>query len=97
MDLCDRELTEKIIACAYKVHNALGPAFLEKVYENAMALEMECQALKFRRQVPLTVRYRGQVVGEYFADLLVENLIICELTWSQRALIQVCSLTLARA
>jgi len=79
MDVSDRELSKKIIACAYNVHNALGPGFLEKVYENAMVIEMEGQALKFRRQVPLKVRYRDQVVGQYFADLLVENLIICEL------------------
>ncbi|MEN8128933.1 MAG: GxxExxY protein [Pseudomonadota bacterium] len=79
MELRDKELTEKIIACAYKVHNTLGAGFLEKVYENAMAIEMERQALKFRRQAPLTVRYRDQVVGEYIADLLIEELIICEL------------------
>ncbi len=79
MEWQNGELTERIIGCAYKVHNTLGAGFLEKVYENAMAIEMECNALKFQRQVPLTVRYQDQVVGEYFADLLVEDLIICEL------------------
>lgn len=72
-------LTQKIIACAYAVHNGLGGGFLEKVYENAMAVEMDAQGLKVRRQAPLSVSYRNQVVGEYFADLLVEDLVICEL------------------
>ena len=79
MELDDRELSRKIIACAYRVHNVLGTGFLEKVYENSLAIEMEGQALRFQRQAPLKVHYREQVVGEYFADLLVENSIICEL------------------
>jgi len=79
MELSDKALTERIISCAYTVHNTLGAGFLEKVYENAMAIEMKRQALKFQRQAPLTVRYRDQIVGEYIADLLVEGLIICEL------------------
>ena len=79
MDLPDKELTKKIIACAYIVHNGLGTGFLEKVYENAMLVEMGSQCIKVRRQVPLTVCYRDQVVGEYFADLLVEGWLICEI------------------
>ncbi len=79
MELFNKELTEKVIACAYAVHKALGAGFLEKVYENAMAVEMDIQGLKVRRQVPLTVRHRDQVVGEYFADLLVDDLVICEI------------------
>ena len=79
MDLPDKELTKKIIACAYVVHNTLGTGFLEKVYENAMLVEMGSQGIKVRRQVPLTVCYRDQVVGEYFADLLVEGRVICEI------------------
>lgn len=79
MDLPDKELTQTIIACAYRVHNVLGAGFLEKVYETAMAVEMVGQGLKVRRQVPLTVHYRDQVVGEYFADLLVDDLVIGEI------------------
>ncbi len=79
MDLPDQELTQKIIACTYAVHNALGAGFLEKVYENAMVIEMGSQGLKVRRQVPLTVCYRDQMVGEYFADLLVDDRVICEI------------------
>ncbi len=79
MDLTDEPLTRKIIACAYAVHNVLGPGFLEKVYENAIAVELGVQELAFRRQAPLSVTYRNQVVGEYFADLLVEGTVLCEL------------------
>ena len=79
MDLPDKELTQTIIACAYRVHDVLGTGFLEKVYETAMAVEMVGQGLKVRRQVPLTVHYRDQVVGEYFADLLVDDLVIGEI------------------
>ena len=78
MTLPDQELTERIIGCAYRVHNALGAGFLEKVYENAMAVELETQGIAFRKQAPLAVRYLGQVVGEYFADMLIEERVICE-------------------
>ena len=74
--LPDAELTEQIIACAYRVHNTLAPGFLEKVYENAMVIELHEQGIACRPQARLQVMYRGQVVGEYFADLLVENRII---------------------
>jgi GxxExxY protein len=77
--LAHQELTEKIIAAAYAVHNELGSGFLEKVYENAMAVELRKRGIRFRAQAPLTVRYQGHVVGEYFADLLVEDAVICEL------------------
>ena len=78
MTLPDEELTERIIACAYRVHKALGGGFLEKVYENAMAIELEQQGIAFRKQAPLTVTYRGQVVGEYFADMLIGDRVVCE-------------------
>ena len=78
MGLPDKDVTEQIIASAYAVHNTLGAGFLEKVYENAMTLEMTARGLTVERQVPLSVRYRDQVVGEYFADLLVQHIVICE-------------------
>ena len=84
MALPDGELTERIIACAYRVHNTLGAGFLEKVYENAMAVELESEGIAFRRQAPLKVMYRGQVVGEYFADLLVGDRVVCELKAEER-------------
>ena len=79
MALSDEGITKRIISSAFAVHNALGGGFLEKVYENAMVLELEEQGLVFRQQARLGVYYRGKEVGEYFADLLVENRVICEL------------------
>lgn len=79
MGLIDADITEKIIGCAYAVHNAWGAGFLERVYENAMAIELNEQGLRFQQQARLGVEYRGRYVGEYFADLLVESRIICEL------------------
>ena len=75
----EEELTGTIIGCAYKVHNTLGPGFLEKVYENALRIELAKQGLKVAQQVPVKVHYEGQVVGDYYADLLIEDKIIVEL------------------
>jgi len=72
-------ITEKIIAAGYKVLNTLGPGFLEKVYENAMVIELREMGLFVEQQKPLTVYYRGYEVGFYVADLFVENLIPVEL------------------
>ena len=72
-------ITEKIIGAAYTVSNTLGSGFLEKVYENALFIEiLKCDLLVFKQQ-PLQVLYSGQVIGEYFADLLVENKVVVEL------------------
>jgi GxxExxY protein len=68
-----------VIGCAYKVHNTLGPGFLEKVYENALRIELAKQGLQVAQRVPIKVHYEGQVVGEYFADLFVESKVIVEL------------------
>ena len=75
----DETLTEKIIGCAFKVHNVLGPGYLEKVYENAMYIELAKQGLQVKQQQPVIVHYDGQVVGEYLVDLWVEDRIIVEL------------------
>jgi GxxExxY protein len=65
-------ITEKIIGCTFRVHNSLGSGFLEKVYENALAMELrDGENLSVKTQHPISVFYRGQTVGEYFADLLV--------------------------
>ena len=79
----DDELTQKIIGCAFKVHNTLGPGFLEKVYENALRIELEKHGLKVRQQEPIRVTYDGQVVGEYYADLWVQDRIVVELKAAQ--------------
>lgn len=61
----NEQLTEIIIGCAFKVHNALGHGFLEKVYENAMQIELAKRGLKVQQHEPIMVHYDGQVVGEF--------------------------------
>lgn len=73
------ELTEKIIGAAYTVYNALGWGFLEKVYENAMFIELGRLGLSVKQQEAITVVYAGEVVGDYFADLIVDDKVIVEL------------------
>ncbi len=73
------EITQRVIGCCYKVHKTLGAGFLEKVYENALMIELEKAGLRAVQQNPIKVRYHDCLVGEYFADLLVEERVICEL------------------
>jgi GxxExxY protein len=73
------ELTEQIIQMFYKVYNTLGYGFLEKVYENAMFHELTSAGILVQRQQPITVFYGGLEVGSYYADLIVEGLVIVEL------------------
>ena len=73
------EITEKIIGCAYAVGNVLGCGFLEKVYENALAFEIRKAGLAVRQQHSIQVRYEGEVVGDFAADLLVEGVVLVEL------------------
>lgn len=73
------KLSEKIIGCAFKVHNTLGCGFLEKVYENALAHELRKNSLSVEQQKPIQVIYDEIVVGEYIADILVESAVILEL------------------
>ena len=72
-------ITSKIIAAAYKVHNTLGFGFLEKVYENAMRIELLNNGLTVVQQSPLTVFYKDEVVGEFQTDLWVAGQVIVEL------------------
>jgi GxxExxY protein len=72
-------VTEKIIGCAFKVSNELGSGFLEKVYENALAHELRKAGLQVQQQSPIDVRYDGVVVGEYVADLHVEDGVLVEM------------------
>lgn len=67
------DITEKIIGAAFKVSNTLGCGFLEKVYENALFIEIRKTGLSVIKQQPLEVYYDGEIVGNYFVDLLVEN------------------------
>lgn len=73
------QISTEIIGCFYNVYNVLGYGFLEKVYENALALELRKAGFVVQQQAPVVVFYDGVVVGEYFADLVVENKIILEL------------------
>lgn len=72
-------ITVKIIQAYYNVYNVLGHGFLEKVYENALALELDELGCKTERQRCLKVFYNGSIVGEYYADIVVDNLVIVEL------------------
>jgi GxxExxY protein len=72
-------ITEKIIGCAYRVSNTLGSGFLEKVYENALAHELRKAGLSALHQYAIHVYYDGIIVGEFAADLLVEQQILIEL------------------
>ncbi|MDB5275660.1 MAG: GxxExxY protein [Ferruginibacter sp.] len=74
--LLHQETTDLIIKCFYKVYNELGFGFLEKVFENAMLIELRANGLIASKQVPVEVFYEGILVGSYFADIIVEDKII---------------------
>lgn len=74
-----KELTYKVIGCAMVVHRELGYGFLEKVYENAMMVQLRKEGIEAKQQQGVSVQFSGEIVGEYFADILIENKIIIEL------------------
>ena len=74
-----RELTEQIIGAAMEVHRELGCGFLEKVYENALQVELKGRNIGFAPQLQIPVRYKGKVVGSYYADLVVARVVLCEI------------------
>ena len=82
-----RELTDKIIGCAYRVYNQMGYGFLETVYEKCLLIELIKAGLSAVSQKPITVFYDNEVVGEFVADIIVEDTIILELK-SVRQIIQ---------
>jgi GxxExxY protein len=73
------DLTSRIIECAYKVHNELGFGFLESVYQNALLIELTKSGLKAEKEKPIKITYSGQIIGDYFADVVVEDKVILEL------------------
>ncbi|MGN8226008.1 GxxExxY protein [Gracilimonas sp. BCB1] len=73
------ELTEKIIQCFYTVYNSLGFGFLENVYEKSLLKELKECGLNADSQVPINVFYKKELVGKYFADIIVEDIVIVEL------------------
>ena len=83
-----KELTEKIIGCAYRVYNRMGFGFLESVYEKCILIELRKAGLDAEPQKPVRVRYDGEVVGDFVVDILVNDAVILELK-SVRKLIEV--------
>lgn len=79
MELLHSDITDKIIKAYYAVHNKLGYGFLEKVYENAMCIELRRMGLKVEKQKPIKVFYDVEIIGEYYADVVVDGLVIIEL------------------
>ena len=73
------QLTYKINGAIYEVHRTLGSGFLEKVYENALMIELKARDLKAENQVPINVNYKGVLVGDYYADIVVEDKVLIEL------------------
>lgn len=73
------ELTEKILKVCFEVRNELGSGFLESVYQNALLIALKEAGLKAESQTPLKVMFRGQIVGEFFPDIVVEDSVLLEL------------------
>lgn len=73
------DITERILAASFAVMDELGHGFLESVYERALIVALRSEELQVQQQVPITVVFRGQSVGEFYADLLVENKVLVEL------------------
>ena len=78
-NIIHKDLSYKIIELALEVHNELGCGFLEKVYENALMILLERENIPAKQQAPADVYFQGKVIGQYFADILVDNKIILEL------------------
>jgi GxxExxY protein len=79
MPFIHEELTAKIIEACFEVSHELGSGFLEGVYQNALTLALRQKGMKVEAQAPLSVLFRGEIIGQYFADLLIEGKVIVEL------------------
>ena len=73
------DITDLVIGASYTVHNTLGPGFLEKVYENALVVELQAHGLNVSAQISVPVHNRDVLVGDFVADLLVEDCVLIEL------------------
>ncbi|MCK7544307.1 GxxExxY protein [Marinobacter bryozoorum] len=80
----DEDLTYRVRGCVYEVYRHLGHGFLESIYQRALLQELERKGLGVESEVPISVRYKGQVIGDCRVDLLVENRIIIELKAQQK-------------
>lgn len=78
-DYIYKDLTEKIIGAAIEVHNTLHRGFLESVYEEALAIELNLQNIPFEKQKPVDVFYKGKVAKQFFCDLIVDEKVLVEL------------------
>ena len=86
--MLEKDLTDKIIRAFYRVYNNLGYGFLEKVYENSLLFELQKSGLSCEKQKQIKVYYEETQVGEYFADLIVENKVIIELKATENICIE---------
>ncbi len=86
MEFKHGELTDRILKAFHTVYHAQGYGFLEKVYENSMAIELRKARMTVQQQFPISVYYDGQIVGEYYADLIVDGLVIVEIKAVRRLL-----------
>ncbi len=75
----DRKISERVISCVFEVSNELGAGFLESVYEHALCIEMKRNEIAYQRQKPIVVTYKREIVGDYVADIIVENRLLLEL------------------
>jgi GxxExxY protein len=74
-----KNLSRRVIGCAIEVSNTLGPGFFEKIYEKALCIELEKNGIFFQSQKPVNVIYKGRLIGEYIADIIVEDKLLLEL------------------
>ena len=74
--MLENNITSKVIHYAHKVYTVLGSQLLERCYESAVCIELRLGGMSFERQKPLPVQYRGELIGDYYCDLYVENLVI---------------------
>ena len=88
MELLHEELTDIIINTFYEVYNELGHGFLEKVYQNSLYIELKNKGLKVEAQKKINVYYKGQHVGEYYADIIVDDKVILELKAAEAIIVE---------
>lgn len=79
MDMDINTLVKKVIDCGFRVHKALTPGYVEEVYRKAMMIELADSELQAKKEVQIPVKYKGHLIGNYYADIIVENRLILEL------------------
>ena len=75
----DNELSQRVIGCAIEVSNTLGAGFFEKIYEKALCVEFQKKGISFKCQESVIVNYKGNIIGEYLTDIIVEDCLLLEL------------------